>query len=146
MEIRTSAVGVVWLLLAAHCFSAPNIILVSGGPSIYDREDPERHDKSWDNFVTSPGLMFNAKLLPPSSDKVEVWWFVFRPAYKARWEDDTKADDFRKEHTTNVLKSASSYVDLIEKKAAERKWKLRWIESADEFWNKLESFQELACY
>ena len=136
------ALAIALAFVTEKCVAAPNIILLSGGPSSYDDKDPELHDKSWDNFVTAPGLMFNAKLIPESSDRREVWWFVYKPAYEARWNDDKNANDFRKQHTENVLKSYSSYVDLIEKKAAERKWRLRWVDSAKECWTRLETFQD----
>ena len=134
---------VAWLLFTATtAIAGSNIILLSGGPCIYDPLDPERHDQSWANYVTPPGLMHNAKTLVAQPGQ-EVWWFVYKPAYTARWEDDLKATDFRKDATKEVKEMGyESYVDLIEKKAESRGWKLKWIDSASDFWSKMETFKD----
>ena len=119
-----------------------NIILLSGGPAVYDPQDPELHDKSWANYVTPPGLLLKNGVIKPAATQ-EVWWFVYKPAYQARWTDDLQAQDHRKNSVKEVQDAGySSYVDLIEKKAQQRNWNLRWITSANEFWEKMNTFKD----
>lgn len=118
-----------------------NFILVSGGPGLFDDRDDE-HDKSWANYVTPPLLLSdgsgpNRRL--GASDE-EIWWFIYKPAYVRRWEDDVK---HRRKSVKEVRgKGFSSYVDLLEGRAKSRGWNLRWLEKADDLWSKLKTFSD----
>ncbi|WP_227370552.1 S8 family peptidase [Halomonas sp. M20] len=118
-----------------------NFILVSGGPGLFDDRDDE-HDKSWANYVTPPLLLSDGsgpnRSLGASDE--EVWWFIYKPAYVRRWEDDVK---HRRKSVKEVRdKGFSSYVDLLEGRAKSRGWNLRWLEKADELWSKLKTFSD----
>jgi hypothetical protein len=55
MYLRTADGGsLVWPGLAQA--TPTNLVLVSGGPGLYDDRDVE-HDKSWANYVTPPLLL-----------------------------------------------------------------------------------------
>ena len=96
---------------------------------------------SWANYVTPPGLLHGKGSFKPSSTR-EIWWFVYKPAYEARWKDDLKAKDHRAKSVKEVkAKKYASYVDMIEKLAAKRRWKLRWIKTASDFWKRLGTFK-----
>jgi hypothetical protein len=129
----------------------PVVVLFSGGPKTYVPQDPE-HDQSWGNYIFAPLLMWDNGLIPVTP-KQEVVWFVYKPAYGYRWQDDTREDapKLLKDQVEKVKAAKNaSYVDCIEKSAKgsifiedrkhpykERNWKLIWIESAPEFWDQL---------
>ena len=119
---------------------AANIILLSGGPGLFQKGDVE-HDGSWANYVTAPLLMTDT----PATNKEfmdghEVWWFVHRPSYDARWIDDL----LRNKTETDRVKGlgATDYVDLLRKRAKERGWNLRFIHDAAKLWTLLATFKE----
>jgi subtilisin family serine protease len=126
-----------------------NLILLSGGPGLYEPRDPEDHDKSWANYVTPPLVQTLTKERQNSFKEKdeEVWWFIYRPAYERRWADDKKRRDRRPE-TKRVEgldcggQKCRSYVDLLEFRARERDWNLVWINSAADFWKKLTTFND----
>lgn len=125
-----------------------NFILLSGGPGLYDRRDPD-HDGSWSNYVDHP-----LRLTKTSTQRrafkaadEEVWWFIYRPAYDSRWTNDVGRSDRR--HEPDRVKTidcgrrkCQSYVDLLEYRARERGWHLRWFLSAADFWRRLSSFND----
>ncbi|NUO07657.1 MAG: S8 family serine peptidase [Candidatus Brocadia sp.] len=118
-----------------------NFILISGGPGLFDDRDVE-HDKSWANYVTPPLLMTDTedKRKKFAQDDEEVWWFVYKPAYDSRWDDDLK----QKRKSTREVKDKgfASYVDMVEGRAKERGWNLRWLDTADDLWKKLKTFSK----
>ncbi len=118
-----------------------NFILISGGPGLFDDRDVE-HDKSWANYVTPPLLMTDTeeKRKKFAQDDEEVWWFVYKPAYESRWDDDLKQG--RKSTKEVKDKGFTSYVNLIEKRAKDRDWNLRWLNAADDLWKKLKTFSK----
>lgn len=118
-----------------------NFILISGGPGLFDDRDVE-HDKSWANYVTPPLLMTDTKEKRKkfAQDDEEVWWFVYKPAYESRWDDDLKQG--RKSTKEVKDKGFTSYVNLIEKRAKDRDWNLRWLNAADDLWKKLKTFSK----
>ncbi|HEX7317135.1 MAG TPA: S8 family serine peptidase, partial [Pyrinomonadaceae bacterium] len=111
-----------------------NFILISGGPGLFHTRDVE-HDRSWASYVTPP--LLKKKFW---TDEEEVWWFVYKPAYERRWTDDENKK--RKSVDEVKKKGATSYVDLIEKRAREKGWNLRWITKAAEIWTKIGTFRE----
>ncbi len=119
-----------------------NFIMISGGPGDFVAEDPE-HDRSWSNFVDCPLLLAANNKLPVAGDE-EVWWFVYKPAFEARWtKDRTSADPERKAAAQKILDVGSnSYVDHMEKKASAKGWKLRWLLVNDDLWTKLNTFND----
>lgn len=122
-----------------------NFILVSGGSGPFSTRDVE-HDQSWANYVTPPLLMTDTseKREKFAEADEEVWWFVYKPAYERRWREDVNSPHkSRKEAVKDVKdKGAASYVDLIEKRAKQRGWNLRWLRGADDFWSKLKTFTD----
>ena len=119
---------------------APNIILLSGGPGLFQRGDVE-HDLSWANYVTPPLLLtqtddLNKKFMGEN----EVWWLVYRPAYEARWTDDL----VRNKSETDRVKAMgfADYVDLLRSRATSRGWNLRFLHDAAYLWRLLATFQE----
>ena len=121
---------------------AKNIVLISGGPGLFNTKDIE-HDKSWANYVTPPILKWDSgksKLTGKGNEALDVHWLVYKPAYEERWTDDdgknrSSADETRK-------KGFSSYVDMIEGRAKERGWILHWFDSATNLWQRLWTFME----
>lgn len=125
---------------------ARNFILLSGGPGIWDSLDPEDHDRSWSNFVDCPLLLSNngtPPTLPVEADE-EIWWFVFKPAYVARWNADKLRTDSAGKAAVKAVEDAgfASYVALIEDRASARGWNLRWLTISGDFWTKLNTFQD----
>jgi hypothetical protein len=118
--------------------STRNLILISGGPSVFDPGDREHHDRSWSNFVDCP-LLLSKK--PQWIERDEsVFWFIYKPSYVARWQDDVAK---RRESTTKITgKGFSSYEALLTTRASEKGWKLKWIESAADFWSRLRTFND----
>ncbi len=122
-----------------------NFVLISGGPGPYDNRDIE-HDQSWANYVTPPLLL----TYTPAERKAfveedeEVWWFVYKPAYERRWTDDSSSPLAARKKAVKQVKDRgfTSYVDLIEGRAKERGWKLRWLNEADDLWKKLKTFSK----
>jgi subtilisin family serine protease len=125
----------------AEATSTRNFILISGGPGLFDNRDIE-HDKSWANYVTPPLLLTNTaeKLKKFAASDEEVWWFIYKPAYVRRWEDDLKQK--RKSIKEVKDKGFSSYVNLLEGRAKARGWNLRWFSTADQLWDKLKTFKD----
>jgi len=114
-----------------------NLVLISGGPGLLDARDTE-HDQSWANYVTCPILLQRSGSLVRASES--VWWFVYKPAYVARWEDDvtnkrSSVDEVKK-------KGFTSYVDMIQRRAEGFGWNLRWLSSAADVWTKLATFAD----
>ncbi|RKH55766.1 hypothetical protein [Corallococcus aberystwythensis] len=119
-------------------------IILSGGPSIYDPKDPDKHDQSWDNFVTAPLLRSRLKpngerLLVHDPKTEDVHWLVYEPAYKDRWTSDlankTSAPT-QYEHAVIVMKKGMlNYLDLLKSRAKERGWKYEGLSTAQGFWN-----------
>lgn len=115
-----------------------NFIVVSGGPGIFDSADTA-HDMSWSNFVDSVVLLAADGKFPKQKDE-KVWWFIYKPAYEARWSDDEAKNRTSVKDVKN--KSSKSYVDLLEKRASANSWNLRWLNKAKDFWDKLTTFSE----
>jgi subtilisin family serine protease len=120
-----------------------NFILISGGPGPYDNRDTE-HDQSWANYVTPPLLLTDStKKLEKFSDYDEdVWWFVYKPAYVRRWNQDSSNPNRKRAVDEIKSQGFSSYVDLIEGRAKSRNWNLRWFNDGDELWHKLGTFRD----
>jgi hypothetical protein len=120
---------------------ARNLILVSGGPGLYDNRDVE-HDQSWANYVTPPMLLSEGARKHAAFVGVasEVWWLVYRPAYVARWSDDTR----RRTKEVDRIRGLKfdSYISFLEGRARTRGWRLRWFGSADDLWRRLASFRD----
>ncbi|NNB97681.1 hypothetical protein HI113_27660 [Corallococcus exiguus] len=114
-------------------------ILLSGGPSIYDPKDPDRHDQSWDNFVTPPLLRANKGALhdPKTED---VHWLVYEDAYRERWSSDVasqKSAPTQYQHTVDIKirHNRLNYLDLLKARAKDRGWKYEGISPAQGFWD-----------
>ncbi|WP_147446855.1 hypothetical protein [Corallococcus sp. CA047B] len=121
-------------------------IILSGGPSKYNPKDPDRHDQSWDNFVTPPLLRSSgAELHDPATE--DVHWLVYEPAYKDRWDSDTthqKSAPTQHQHTVDIKtkRKRLNYIDLLKARAKDRGWKYEGLSLAQGFWdyiNKLKS-------
>jgi hypothetical protein len=121
--------------------SHTNLVLVSGGPGLYDDRDVE-HDKSWANYVTPPLLLSDtpAKRSTFVGGASEVWWLIYRPPYLARWSDDAAA---RRASVSDVRHSGfDSYTTLLEARAQARGWRLAWFQSADDMWARFGTFRD----
>jgi hypothetical protein len=118
-------------------------VLISGGPGKYDPKDPERHDTSWASYVTPPLLLAGRGGFAKSDEAVV--WYVYRPAYVARWDDDVKNPhkiDFIAKAVKDVQgKGFKSYVDLIEGRAREKAWTLSWLDSAIDLWSQIRTLR-----
>lgn len=124
-----------------------SFLIVSGGPGLFDRLDKE-HDIGWSNYVDPP-LLKSVKTDPKTNKKmiVEFWsadeqvvWFVYRPAYEARWKDDVKQG---RSSVAEVKKLGfASYVELLEKRAEERGWSLVWMKSGAELWSQIKGLRK----
>jgi len=122
-----------------------NFVLISGGPGPYDNRDIE-HDQSWANYVTPVLLLTDTKAKRKAfvEEDEEVWWFVYKPAYERRWTEDSSSSlEARKKAVKEVKdRGFTSYVDLIEGRAKERGWNLRWLVEADNLWTRLKTFSK----
>jgi len=122
-----------------------NFVLISGGPGPFDNRDVE-HDQSWANYVTPPLLLTDTEEKRKAfvAEDEEVWWFVYKPAYERRWmEDSSSSIEARKKAVKQVKdRGFTSYVNLIEGRARERGWNLRWLNEADDLWKKLKTFSK----
>ncbi|MDC0711478.1 hypothetical protein POL68_23605 [Stigmatella sp. ncwal1] len=117
-------------------------IILSGGPGVYNPKDPELHDKSWDNYVTSPLLSSKGAALHDMKAE-EVHWLVYEPAYVERWQRDLankKTAPTQYGHATVIkLKHGiTDYLSLLRLRAKERGWKYEGISSAQGFWSHLQ--------
>src|SRR2546421_4066088 len=122
-----------------------HFVLVSGGPGPFDTRDIE-HDKSWANYVTPPLLMSDTpdEIVQFVGEDEDVWWFVYRPAYERRWEDDSASKDPRRKKAVADVRNGgfSSYIDKIKLRAQARGWNFRWLNDAPDFWAKLHTFRD----
>ena len=111
------------------------VILLSGGPGPFATGDV-RHDQSWANYVTPPLLLSKTDPALVASDDVDVRWLIYKPAYVARWADDSASTrDAQKRAVKEVKdKGFSDYVDLLEHRAREHHWTLVWLTKNDDFW------------
>lgn len=112
-------------------------LIISGGPGVYDSRDPA-HDKAWSSYVDPP-LLKSVRMQAGKRVIVKFWeaneqvvWLVYRPAYQARWTDDVAK---KRSEPADLKKGGfKSYVDLLEKRAAERGWTLKWMDDAGDLW------------
>jgi hypothetical protein len=120
--------------------SPTNLVLISGGPGLYDYRDVE-HDKSWANYVTPPLLLTDTRAKHASFvGGSEVWWLVYRPAYLTRWTDDVAR---RRKSVSEVRRRRlDSYVAVVDQQARARRWGLAWFQSANDLWTRLSSFRD----
>lgn len=115
-----------------------NFVIVCGGPGIYKSCDPA-HDKAWSSYVDNILLLAARGNFPKQSDE-DVWWFVYKPAYEARWNDD-KAKG-RSSVKAIQSKGSKSYVHHLQRRADKYGWNLRWITSHSDLWKKLKTFRD----
>ena len=125
-----------------------HFILISGGPGPFVKGDPD-HDQSWSNYVDPPLQLTNNQPDPNEAKRFAradetVTWLVYKPAYEARWISDVRSTEPSRIEAVKKVKSKScgnatcgSYVDLIQHRAMQRKWKLIWFTHADEVWKHL---------
>jgi hypothetical protein len=66
-----------------------------------------------------------------------VDWYIYKPAYDERWKDDAKSN--RESARKIAGKGSSSYADFLGARAAEKGWKLKWMDDAADFWIGLKS-------
>lgn len=118
-----------------------NLVLVSGGPGLFDNRDVE-HDQSWANYVTPPLLLTDtaAKRKTFTGTATDVTWFVYRPAYSARFADDAARG--RASAKDAVRQGFANYEELLEHRAKNRGWRLRWFTSADDLWSRMGTFRD----
>jgi hypothetical protein len=116
-------------------------VLISGGPGLFDDRDVE-HDRSWANYVTPPLLLTDtpAKHASFVGSAKDVAWLIYQPAYVARFADDAARG--RASVADVRRKGFASYSELLERRARDRGWRLRWFRSADDLWRRLASFQD----
>lgn len=119
--------------------AATNLVLVSGGPGLYDDRDVE-HDKSWANYVTPPLLLSDTpdKRVRFVGGATEVWWLIYRPSYLLRWTDDVAGG---RPSVGEVRRAGfDSYTAMLEARASARGWKLAWFASANDLWTRFGTF------
>lgn len=118
-----------------------NLVLISGGPGLFDDRDVE-HDKSWANYVTPPLLLTEtaAKKKAFVGSATDVTWLIYLPAYIHRYTDDVA--HVRKGPSEVWAKGFTSYVDLLEKRAKSRGWRLRPFDSEADLWKRLGTFKD----
>lgn len=118
---------------------AKNFIVISGGPGLYQPCDKKNHDTGWSNYLDNILLLAANNKFPIQRDEM-VWWFVYKPSYEERWNDDIinkrkSVDDIKK-------KGSNSYVHHIERRALKYHWNLHWITEADGLWKKSITFRD----
>lgn len=129
-------------IIALPSTAGDAVILVSGGPGIFDGGNPDC-DPRWDSYIAAP--LGQTILRPPKvgiTPPHQFFWLVFKPAYDARWKADQLGDDVRQAQVADVKNAGfESYTDLIDARAKERRWIRIWINSEAEFWQALENIQ-----
>ncbi len=118
-----------------------NLVLISGGPGLFDNRDIE-HDQSWANYVTPPLLLTDTRAKRTSfrGSATDVTWLIYQPAYQDRFADDEARG---RQSAADVRRQGfASYTELLERRARDRSWRLRWFTSADDLWRRLDSFRD----
>jgi len=128
-------------------------IVLIGGPGKFAPCDRE-HDETWTNYIVPIQVATKADQLDLSPGETLQWW-VYAPAYRERWEDDTtvvkdpKLDKGRnlidsRQKAINKVKSsgATDYLDRIRNMAATMKASFKALESPDDFWKELNALPE----
>lgn len=105
-------------------------LMLSGGPGIRNLKDKE-HDISWANYVNYPLNLAYHKTFPAKPNE-QVVWAIFKPAFEKRWADDVKHN--RSSVKEVKAKGFNSYVQLLEARAKQYGWTLKWIGKGSEFW------------
>jgi hypothetical protein len=128
-------------------------IVLIGGPGKFAPCDRE-HDETWTNYIVPIQVATQSDQLDLAPGEALQWW-VYAPAYRERWEDDTtvvkdpKLDkgrnliDSRQKGIDKVTSSgASDYLDRIKKMAASVHASFKALETPDDFWTELNALPE----
>ncbi|MFC7257949.1 hypothetical protein [Streptomyces lutosisoli] len=82
-----------------------------------------------------PLLLANESSAFTASPEQPVPWLVYRPAYDRRWADDLRRAATSEAAWKEVRRiqglGFTSYAHLIERRARERNWRLRWFDSTE---------------
>ncbi len=118
-----------------------NLILVSGGPGLYEEKDIWDYLKQsgWQIFYQPPHLKAYGPEFPEKDEK--VWWIIYRPAYAFRWKADLINTKVQDEYKT-LGREFLPYINTLETVASSLRWNLVWIDDADGFWRTLASFKK----
>ena len=128
-------------------------IVLIGGPGKFAPCDRE-HDETWTNYIVPIQVATKADQLDLAPGETLQWW-VYAPAYRERWEDDTavvsdpKVDkgrylvESRQKAINKVTSSgATDYLDRISKMAAAMHASFKALETPGDFWSALNALPE----
>lgn len=105
-------------------------LMLSGGPGVLNPKD-RNHDISWANYVNYPLILARDKQFPAKPNE-QVVWVIYKPAFEKRWDDDKKEN--RPSVKEVIAKGFTSYVKMLEGRASEYGWTLKWIDKGSGFW------------
>ncbi len=128
-------------------------IVLIGGPGTFAPCDRE-HDETWTNYIVPIQIATKSDQLDLAPGEALQWW-VYAPAYRERWDDDTTVvKDPKLDKGRNLIESrqkaidkvtssgAANYLDRIRKMAATVGASFKALETPDDFWNNLNALPE----
>jgi hypothetical protein len=113
-----------------------NFVILIGGPGKVAACDAE-HDQTWKNYIAPIQVEMNHKISLPGE---RVQWWVYAPAYRERWLDDSKAKATqiqRKEVAAIRALHANDYLDRIRNAALSAGAAFKALEQPQDFWVEL---------
>jgi len=126
-----------------------NFIVLIGGPGKFEPCDRE-HDLTWTNYIVPIQVAMQDKQLGLGPNE-DIHWWVYAPAYRERWGDDT-ADiankklpagpellDSRRAAIARVKATgANDYLERISHSATTLNAAFKPLEAPDDFWKRLQ--------
>lgn len=136
--------------------ASKNFVILIGGPGQFIDCDP-KHDKTWKNYVV-PMQLAAMKDLYKKRPNETIHWFVFEPAYRNRWDDDSvittyeQLEKFFFDHELHGLRKqaadkvssggSANYLHRMQQFAT--KWKIKYhgLQTPSDFWTELVKFAD----
>lgn len=128
-------------------------IVLIGGPGKFVPCDRE-HDETWTNYIVPIQVATKADQLDMAPGETLLWW-VYGPAYRERWDDDSAVvKDPKLDKGHNLIESrqkaidkiessgATDYLDRIKKMAGTVHASFKTLETPDDFWKELNALPD----
>jgi hypothetical protein len=129
-----------------------NFVVLIGGPGKFESCDRE-HDLTWTNYIVPIQIALQEKQVALDADE-QIHWWVYAPAYRERWQDDTDDVAKKKNPGPELLESrkkaidkvktsgASDYLDRIKRIADTLGASFLALERPQEFWDSLQKLPD----
>jgi hypothetical protein len=114
-----------------------NFIILIGGPGKIASCDPA-HDQTWKNYIAPIQVAVRKEKIVAPGERLH--WWVYAPAYRERWDDDSKAratQTQRKEVAAIRALHANDYLDRIQRAASGAGASFKALEKPNDFWVEL---------